>query len=783
MQHRSRQDRSRTRTGRMALRRHAPAAAALVALLGLAPGRAVAEEPVAAGPVSAESPSPAIEVQSNAHPPGISCNQRDGDTSRPRIGLALGGGGARGVAHISVLRKLEELKIPIDCIAGTSMGSLVGGMYAAGGTIEDMEALVLETDWKRLFDDTIPREERSYRRKQDDRDSVATLGVGINKGKVEISPGMLQGERILSMFERKTLSVSTVSDFDKLPIPFRATGTDLNTGRVVEIGHGSLAEAMRASMSLPGIFQPVVIDGHVLIDGGIAEQVPVDTVRRMGADIVIAVDVGTPLTALDENASLLQVISQLTGMLTVGNTRTSVAKLGGADVLIVPELGSVVATGDFAKAKEALAIGDQAADAAVADGRLASLPRYGRGARPRSRPPPTPVVEFVRLENDSRYSDEVLTAIIDVPVGRPVNPDELEQATLRAYSQGTFASVTYEVVEEDGRTGVVVKAREKPQGPNYIQAGFLLQTDFSGTYESSLRVALLRSPVTEYGAEARILAALGSEAGLWGEYYHPFDPQARWYFYGRAGIQNRSTPLFNDDGHRIATYDTLVGGGGISLGRTFGLFGAAEVGVQRTEARSDLEVGNPVLPDLEVGTGAVFGFVSIDRLDSLYFPRSGYSARLDYRTTVGWMGGDADFEEIGIDVLGAVPFGRHAFQYGASYQTTLSGVLPLYERYSMGGRGRLVGFHYNELTGQNYAVVTVGYSYQLAEVFGRSAVVGSTLEYGNAWNLRRDMDWSDGIFNGSAYVGFDSWIGPMLFGYGMREGGEGVLFLEIGKPF
>ncbi|UNK57884.1 patatin-like phospholipase family protein [Pseudoxanthomonas daejeonensis] len=746
-------------------------------LLGLAPAMA-AQTPPDAAPVP---PAPVVEQQTGAHPPGQSCPQRDGDTSRPRIGVALGGGGARGVAHISVLRKLEELKIPVDCIAGTSMGSLVGGLYAAGVSIEDMEALVLETDWKRLFDDTIPREERSYRRKQDDRDSVATLGVGLNKGKLEVSPGMLQGERILSMFERRTLTVSTVSDFDKLPIPFRATGTDLNTGRVVEIGHGSLAQAMRASMSLPGIFQPVVIDGHVLIDGGIAEQVPVDTVRRMGADIVIAVDVGTPLTVLDEDASLLQVISQLTGMLTVGNTRTSVGALREADVLIVPELGSVVATGDFAKAKEALAIGDQAA--AAATGRLAALPRYRAQPPAPFKAPPTPVVEFVRLDNHSRYSDEVLTAIIDVPVGRPVNPEELEDATLRAYSQGTFASVTYEVVEEDGRTGVVVTAREKPQGPNYVQAGFLLQTDFSGTYESSLRVALLRSPVTEYGAEARILAALGSQAGLWGEYYHPFDPQARWYFYGRAGLQNRTTPLFNDDGDRIATYDTLVSEARLSLGRTFGLFGAAELGVQRSESRSDLEVGNPALPDLEVGTGAWFGFVSIDRLDSLYFPRSGYSARLDYRTTASWLGGEAEFEEAGLDVLGAVPFGRHAVQYGASYQTTLSGVLPLYERYSMGGRGRLVGFHFNELTGQNYAVVTLGYSYQLASFFGRSAVVGSTLEYGNAWNLRRDMDWSDGIFNGSAYVGFDSWIGPMLFGYGMREGGEGVMFLEIGKPF
>ena len=713
--------------------------------------------------------------------PGQSCPQRDGDTSRPRVGLALGGGGARGVAHISVLRKLEELKIPVDCIAGTSMGSLVGGLYAAGVPIDDMEALVLETDWKRLFDDSIPREQRSYRRKQDDRDGVATLGIGLGKGKLEISPGMLQGERILSMFERKTLAVSTVSDFDRLPIPFRAMGTDLNTGQPVELGSGSLAEAMRASMSLPGIFQPVTIDGHVLIDGGIAEQVPIDTVRRMGADVVIAVDVGTPLAPLDADASMLQVISQLTGMLTVGNTRTSTARLGEHDVLIVPALGTEVTTADFAKAREALQIGAEAADAAT--GKLAGMPRY-RGAVPTPfKAPPTPVVEFVRLENDSRYDDAVLKAIIDVPVGRPVQPDELEEATLRAYSQGTFSSVTYEVVEEDGRTGVVVKAREKPQGPNYIQAGFRLETDFSGTYESSLRLALLRAPVTPYGAEARLLLALGSEPGLQGEYYHPFDPQARWYFYGRLGVQNRNVPFFDSAGDRIATYDAWAGGARAGLGRTFGLYGAAELGVDRSESRSSLEVGNPLLPDVEVGTGAWYGFVSIDRLDSLHFPRSGYWARLDYRATAGWLGGEADFEEAGLDLLGAVPFGRHAIQYGASYQSTLSGTLPLYEWYSMGGRGRLVGFRYNELLGQNYAVVMLGYSYQLASIFGRSAVVGSTFEYGNAWKLRREMDWNDGIFNGSLYVGFDSWIGPMLFGYGMREGGEGVLFLEIGKPF
>ncbi|MDH5833582.1 patatin-like phospholipase family protein [Luteimonas sp. M1R5S59] len=715
-----------------------------------------------------------------AAPEGTSCRPRDGDTARPSVGLALGGGGARGIAHISVLRKLEELGIPVDCIAGTSMGALVGGMYAVGMPVAELEQVVLETDWKQMFDDSIERRDRSFRRKQDDRDGVATIGVGIHEGRLRISPGVLQGERIVSMFEQKTMGVSGIDDFDQLPIPFRAIATDLNSGRPVELASGNLGTAMRASMSLPGIFQPVEIDGLVLIDGGVAEQVPIDTVRRMGADIVIAVDVGTPMASLDADASVLQVISQLTGMLTVGNTRASTARITERDVLIVPELGSDVTTGDFAKAAEALRIGTIAADAAAP--RLAALPRF-RSAPPVPVLDPHPVVEFVRLENDSRYADEVLTDLIEVPLGQPVDAVALEQATLRAYSLGTFASVTYKVVREDGRTGVVLQAKEKSQGPNYLQAGFRMETDFSGTYETSLRLALLRSPVTPNGAEARVLLGLGSEPELQGEYYHPFDPQARYYFLGRLGIRNSSMPAFDPDGNRIATYDAFVRGGRFGLGRTFGLVGAVEAGLERTSGSAKIEVGDPTLPDVDVGSGAWYAKATLDRVDSLYFPRDGYMGRLGYRATTGWLGGDADFEEIGLDLLGARSFGRHALQLGAGYYSTVSGTLPLSERYRMGGRGRLVGFHYNELTGQNYAVVMVGYSFQLAAFMRRSMVVGATLEYGNAWEDRSDMRWSDGIVNGSAYLGFDSWIGPMLFGYGMREGGNGVLFLEIGKPF
>jgi len=715
------------------------------------------------------------------HAPGTSCPQRDGDTSRPRVGLALGGGGARGVAHVSVLRKLEELGVPVDCIAGTSMGSLAGGLYAAGLSLDELEQLVLETEWKQLFDDSIPRRERSYRRKQDDREGLATVGLGLGPRGWRVAPGVLQGERILSLFQRRTLHVAAVDDFDRLPIPFRAIATDLNTGQAVELGRGNLAQAMRASMSLPGIFQPMRIDGRVLIDGGIAEQVPVDTVRRMGADIVIAVDVGTPLMELDSDASVLEVVSQLTGMLTVGNTRDSTSRLGERDVLVVPELGEDVSTGDFAKAADALRIGREAAEAAAPQ--LAALPRW-RSAPPRAPQAEAPArVDYVRLENESRYDDQVLAAIIDIPPGEPLDADRLEEATLRAYNEGTFASVTYQVERTaDGLTGVVVNAREKPQGPNYLQAGFRTITDFSGSNDSSLRMALLRSPATPYGAEARVLLGIGSEPELQGEYYHPFDPQARWYMQARLGARRSTVPVFDDRGNRIASYEAQVASGMFGIGQTFGRYASAEVGLERSAGKADVEVGDPTLPDVDIDAGAWYAQVAVDRLDSLYLPREGYWARLAYRRSADWLGGDARFEEAGLDLLGAMPFGRHALQGGIAYHVTLSGELPLHLRHRMGGRGRLAGFHYNELAGQHYGVLMAGYSYQLASLFRRSAVVGTTIEYGNAWEARGDMRLSDGIWNGSVYLGFDSWMGPMLFGYGRREGGEGVLFLEIGKP-
>ena len=707
-------------------------------------------------------------------------------SDRPSIGLALGGGGARGISHVSVLRKLEQMRIPVDCIAGTSIGSLVGGLYASGKSIDELETLVTSMDWMQLFDDSLARPERSFRRKQDDRDRLATLGVGIRSGRLRLSPGILQGQRILALFERETLGVSAIDDFDALPIPYRATATDLNTGEAVVLGHGSLAMAMRASMSLPGIFQPVEMNDRVLLDGGLANQVPVDVLRSMGADIVIAVDVGTPLTKHGADANVLDVVSQITTMMTTRSAAAQLSTLGEQDVLIVPDLGTKVATGDFTKAQDALRIGREAADAA--EGALARLTvpeaTYVLYAAHRRKSPDRDViVNFVRLDNETRYADALLLRGVSDQLGKPLDTDRMEDALLRAYAQGTLASITYEVVQEDGSTGVLVRARPKTHGPNYIQVGMRAGSDFSGNHESNLRAAVLMSPISEYGAEARFSVDIGSEPGLKAEYFRPLDLANRYQLYGKLGYRNPNVHLYNDTGDKIATYNIRTWDADVRIGREFGNHAAVSVGLQRSRGRADVEVGLPALRSFDSDDGAWAVRATVDRLDSLFFPRSGYYAALAYTASEEWLGSDSAYEKIEVDVLAAKDFGPHALQLGGAYHTTLDGVLPLQERYRLGGRGRLAGFHFNELTGQNYALLTAGYSYQLARILGRSASVGMTLEYGNAWELRSRMAFDDGILNGSVYVGFDSWLGPLMFGYGLREGGEGVAFLEIGAPF
>jgi NTE family protein len=412
-------------------------------------------------------------------PTGNSCGHREPGDTRPRIGVALGGGGARGIAHVRILRQLEALHIPVDCIAGTSAGALVGALYASGSSPEQIEKVVLETQWMAMFSDTLPRRDRSLRRKADDYAQLAPIGIGLGgEGKrVQLAGGVSQGEKLIGLFERATGGSRVSSDFDALSIPFRAIATDLNSGEAVVLSHGSLPMAMRASMSLPGIFRPVAIDGRVLLDGGVANQVPIDVVRAMGADRVIAVDVGTPLSALDRDASLVDVIGQLSGFLTTRNAAQQLSTLGPQDLLIAPELTGKVATGDFDKAPEALQIGQQAAERAAPALRAFSQPpeiyqRWLAAREQRAVHGAAADIAFIEVDNHTGYADALLLSYLPLEVGRPLDSKAMQAGLLRAYGMDTLASISYEQVERDGQVGVVVSAYENPMArPTWKPAG------------------------------------------------------------------------------------------------------------------------------------------------------------------------------------------------------------------------------------------------------------------------------------------------------------------------
>lgn len=719
---------------------------------------------------------------------GSHCGVRGPGDTRPRIGLALGGGGARGIAHARILKQLEALNIPVDCIAGTSAGALVGALYASGSTPEQIEQVVLSTEWLSLFTDTLPRRDRSLRRKADDYAQLAPIGIGLGgEGKaVALAGGVSEGEKLIALFERATGGSRVSGRFDDLPIPFRAVATDINTGQPVVLAEGNLPMAMRASMSLPGIFRPVVIDGHVLLDGGLSNQVPIDVVRAMGADRVIAVDVGTPLKPLDRDASLVDVISQLSGFLTTRSAQAQLDSLGTQDLLISPDLTGKVATGDFDKAPEALRIGQLAAEQAAPALRAFAQPpqvytQLAAQRVQRERPVGTARIEFVEVDNHTGYADALLLGYLPVRIGEPLDIKGMQAGVLRAYGMGTLASINYEVREREGRTGVFVSAYPKPNGPIYLEAGLSLSNDLEGNHESNLRAGLLFSPLSPYGAEARIALQLGSEPGLTGQYYRPFDLHNRYAFQVGGGFQTRSFNLYDEAGDKIARYRVRRTGGTLALVRNVSNVLALSVGVERYTGNAEVEVGDPTIPRVNFDEGAWIAQATLDDIDSVYFPRDGYLVNAGTYQSSPSLGADARFGQLDLDAVAARSFGRHALQLGLRYHVTSSGTAPVQNLYRLGGRWRLAGFQHNQLTGQDYALGFTGYTYELGKLLGRSAQVGGTLEYGNAWQRRSEMSLSDGIWNGSVFLGFDSWIGPLIFGMGFREGGENVLFIELGQ--
>jgi NTE family protein len=708
-------------------------------------------------------------------------------SDRLRVGLVLGGGGARGAAHIGVLRELERMRIPVDAIAGTSMGAIVGGLYASGMSVDDLETLVAEMDWADAMSDEPERSDLRFRRKQDARDFPVDLDIGLERGRLKLPLGVVQGQKLDLILRNLTLPVSQVTDFDDLPIPFRAIASDIETGEMHVMGSGDLARAIRASMSVPGVLAPVSVDGHLLVDGGLVGNLPVDIVRDMGVDVVIAVDVEFPLYTLEELQSAITVSEQMLTILIRKETLRQIEKLGDGDVLVRPRLGTF-GSANFGDIVDAIEPG--AAAAREQEPRLARLAIDDDGfsawqRRREQREPLDERLAFVRVEHDSRLSAQVLESRLGVAAGDPIDAAELSSEAAQLHALDVFEKVNYRLVEEDGKTGVVFDARAKTWGPSFLNFGFTLEDDFEGATNFDLRARMTRPAVNRYGGEWRVDLRLGTEPQLLTEFYQPLRSDSRLFVAPYIDFDQRNFNAFADQGI-VARLRVTELTGGFDVGTEIGNFGEFRLGAFRGGGESRVTVGDPGIPNPDFETGGLRALLRFDTLDKPWFPTNGLRADLEWRQSLEELGGDDRYDIIDMSVEGVRSRGKSTVGIGLDFQTTLSFDGAVQDLFRLGGFQRLSGFERGAISGPHAAVAKLFYYRRIGDsaggLFDAPIYFGASLEAGNVWESRTDMSFDSVLLHGSLFVGIDSYVGPMFFAAGVGQGGLTNFYLVIGAP-
>ena len=704
-------------------------------------------------------------------------------TDRPKIGLVLGGGGARGYAHVGVLQKLEEMRIPYDYIAGTSMGSIVGGFLATGMESEELAKVVRDADWDDLFKDKTPREDLPFRRKADDDLGLYGPKLGIGKDSSLLPKGVVSGQKVIFMFESVASQRVNTTDFDQLPIPYRAIATDIVSGKMVVIGTGELSMAMRASMAVPAVFDPVPLgDDALLVDGGLVRNLPVDVARDMGADVVIAVDVGTKLESKEEITNALAIVYQMSGLLTVSNTNIQIESLGEKDVLITPDIGNKISSADFGKLDEAIPLGYAATEAMQDQLQKYSLSESAYRAWRQQidncvNGPPQ--VHFVNLNNQSRFSDEVIGDLITIKPGQTLDLDQLDRNLRQIYALGFIRQARYSIVEEDGLQGVEITVLQDERGTQFIETGVDLAFTARGT-AFNLRGGYLNTGLDDRGSEFRAVVQIGESPGLFVDYFRPLDDALKYSFEPNAFWFNRPLYIYDSKGDAVAEIEIDEWGGALALGREFRRDAKLTAGFVRYAGNMNITVGNPDIEPFSYNGAELFAELKYDRLDDRYLPTRGVYSRLKYTNSVESLGADSSFDQLEFQLYGSHTIGLHNFLWGGQYYTSLDDNVPIYGLYAGGGFFNMSGYESGSLIGPNFGSLLAGYRYQVAKSGFLPGYVGMTLEYGNAAEERSDI-FSDGLLNSSVYLGYKTPLGPIYLGMGWSENRSPIYFLRLGS--
>ena len=711
----------------------------------------------------------------------------DDATPRPRIGLVLGGGGARGAAHIGVLKELERLRIPVDAIAGTSMGAIVGGLYATGVNAGDLEELVSSLDWNAALSDTAAREDMSFRRKQDEREFPINFELGLRGTDLVLPKGVIQGQELDLLLRKLTLHASHITDFDNFPIPFRAIASDIVAGEAVVMDSGDLAMAIRASMSVPGVFAPARIDGRLLVDGGLIGNLPIDVMKEMGVDIIIAVDVEFPLYKSEELKSVLTISEQMLTILIRKETLRQIDTLAASDILIRPELG-IYASANFGDIVETIQPGQQAVIDQAARLQELSLPEADWAPYLAQRTlslNKNDELAFVRVVHDGKLAAEVLESRLSVHVGDTINADILAQNANRLYGLQLYEHVDYRLIDEDAGTGVEYRAVAKSWGPNFLQFGVSIENDFEGSTEFNLAARLTKAGLNKLGAEWRTDLQIGTDPALLTEFYQPLSFDSRLFVAPRLEIRQSNLDAFSMD-DTIARYRVSEGDLSLDFGRELGTIGEFRLGVYRGIGEARVKVGDPTLPNFDFETGGAFARLRFDSVDNSRFPRSGILADIRWNLSRPSLGADYNFDTIEGEFSQTWSHGKSSLQLGLSYATTLSSDNTVQDFFPMGGFLRLSGLERGEISGPHAALARLVYYRQVGDttgdLFETPIYLGFSAEAGNVWQTREEIGFDTMQINGSVFAGLDSYFGPVYLAAGFAENGQTNFYLFVGAP-
>ncbi len=718
--------------------------------------------------------------------------------ARPKIGLVLSGGGAKGAAHIGVLKVLEENHIPVDYIAGTSIGAYVGGMYALGYSADEIKKIMLSTDWDKGYSDLIARKDLSFRDKQNRDKFNVPLFLGYSDEKLKSPAGLLLGQTMSELLRNSTGLVHQFNNFDQLPIPYRAVATDLITSHAVVINKGSLVFAMQSSATVPGALQPLEYGDKLLVDGGISNNMPVDVVKAMGADIVIAIDIGSSLAKKSDLNDAVSVLNQLSTIMTNASTQKQIALLSKKDILIRPNVGSLSTT-DFSILPMAYKLGEKAAKKqlsklkllTVSDTQYAHYQSHKAEVKQQITSPLNQPIYKIVLKNNSKTSASIILNAFDIQEGKPVKKQQLQQAVKRVYALNKFEKVTTEFSDTPQGRVLTLTTKAKSWGPNYFQFGLNWEDDLEVGSFISLDLAYTLTDITQNGGEWRNELKIGDNKRFSTEFYQPLDGSQNLYFRTRYTFIKKNQGVFEDNKLALDVNrrsHELESGIGVNIGRD----GFAELGMRALYGR----VSNNALLKSSFNIRGYGGYLELgyDGLDSISFPTDG--DRLTFGLEFGRNDVTRPNEHFSSDFnlhyqlnwKGAVNIGNHVFvgKLDLESANNTKGEL-VAEPAELGGFLNLSGYHRDALLGNHKVLAALVYQYDLGRgVLGLNELplyLGTSIEAGNVWVNRKDVSLNDLIYGGSLFLGTQTEFGPAALGVGVADGGNTSVYFFLGKTF